>query len=635
MDGSITIKTKIDSSGIEGQLEQVNEKIKIQEEKYKNTKDSLNEITNSLKTNNAEVEGMVSNYEKLNSIIKDMQTKADSPKGLSTSGYDELNKYIAEREKLGNSIDKVNAKIVKEESQQKKLTLSLKQQKLQYDQLIGKKQKLEVEAFKKNTINVGKMNDGIKQSIKSLSRYALALFSLSTIYSFLSSSANSWLSSNDLGAKQLSANIEYMKWAIGKSLQPVIETLVSWMYKLLQLIGMVANALFKVNIFSKASAKDFESSKKSTAGIAKNTKEASNNLASFDKLDVLQENKDSKSGGGSDFAMPTTDLSGMDIEVPKWMKWIVENKDIILSVMSGVAAGLLAWKLGLDNLSDKGKPVLGIGIAIAGVIYLIQSVIKYLKDPSFENFGKVLTGIGLIIAGIAIAFGAWPVAIAGAIVAIIGIIISNWEKIKNFALGIGQWIEENFGLLGEIINVSIKDGLSAFEVLFGGVKQIFDGIIQIAKGDLAGGLKTIFAGIVNVIIGALNVMINALNVLISPARALIIAFGKVTGKNWNMSNIKIPSIPKVRLAKGAIVNNPRRGVDVNMGEDGAEVALPLENNTEWMDTLADKIASRTGGDRPLNIKATGTLSQLIRLLKLELDKEDDRRGGSMIKGGTI
>ena len=635
MDGSITIKTKIDSSGIEGQLEQVNEKIKIQEEKYKNTKDSLNEITNSLKTNNAEVEGMVSNYEKLNSIIKDMQTKADSPKGLSTSGYNELNKYIAEREKLGNSIDKVNAKIVKEESQQKKLTLSLKQQKLQYDQLIGKKQKLEVEAFKKNTINVGKMNDGIKQSIKSLSRYALALFSLSTIYSFLSSSANSWLSSNDLGAKQLSANIEYMKWAIGKSLQPVIETLVSWMYKLLQLIGMVANALFKVNIFSKASAKDFESSKKSTAGIAKNTKEASNNLASFDKLDVLQENKNSSGGSGSDFTMPSTDLGNMDMEVPGWMKWIVENKDIILSVMSGVAAGLLAWKLGLDNLSDKGKPVLGIGIAIAGVIYLIQSVIKYLKDPSFENFGKVLTGIGLVIAGIAIAFGAWPVAIAGAIVAIIGIIISNWEKIKNFALGIGQWIEENFGLLGEIINVSIKDGLSAFEVLFGGVKQIFDGIIQIAKGDLAGGLKTIFAGIVNVIIGALNVMINALNVLISPARALIIAFGKVTGKNWNMSNIKIPSIPKVRLAKGAIVNNPRRGVDVNVGENGAEMMLPLENNTEWMDILADKIASRSGGNGPINIKATGTLSQLIRLLKLELDKEDDRRGGSMIKGGTL
>lgn len=629
MDGSITLKTKIDSSGIEGQLEQVNEKIKIQEEKYKNTKDSLNEITNSLKTNNAEVEGMVSNYEKLNSIIKDMQTKADSPKGLSTNEYDKLDKYIAEREKLGNSIDKVNAKIIKEENQQKKLTLSLKQQKMLYDQLIGKKQKLEVEAFKKNTINVGKMNDGIKQSIKSLSRYALALFSLSTIYSFLSSSASSWLSSNDLGAKQLSANIEYMKWAIGKSLQPVIETLVSWMYKLLQLIGMVANALFKVNIFSKASAKDFESSKKSTAGIAKNTKETSNNLASFDKLDVLQENKDSKSGGGSDFTMPTTDLSSMNIEPPKWMQWILDNGDLIISIIGGVTAAILLLKLGVGGLIS-----LGIGIAIAGVIYLIQTVIKYLKDPSFENFGKILTGIGVIIAGIAIAFGAWPVAVAGAFVAIIGIIVSNWAKIKSFALGIGQWIEENFGLLGEVANVAIKNCLSAFETLYGGFKQIFDGIIAIARGDFANGLKSIFSGILNVLIASLNTTINAINVMLSPARALIIAFGKVAGKNWNMSNIRIPSIPRVRLAKGAIVNNPRRGVDVNVGEDGAEAMLPLENNTEWMDTLADKIASRTGGDRPLNIKATGTLSQLIRLLKLELDKEDDRRGGSMIKGGT-
>ena len=95
----------------------------------------------------------------------------------------------------------------------------------------------------------------------------------------------------------------------------------------------------------------------------------------------------------------------------------------------------------------------------------------------------------------------------------------------------------------------------------------------------------------------------------------------------------VSSLPK--LEKGGIANNPGRGVDVTFAENGAEMILPLENNTEWMDTLADKIASRTGGDRPLNIKATGSLSQLIRLLKLELDKEDDRRGGSMIKGGTL
>ena len=47
------------------------------------------------------------------------------------------------------------------------------------------------------------------------------------------------------------------------------------------------------------------------------------------------------------------------------------------------------------------------------------------------------------------------------------------------------------------------------------------------------------------------------------------------------------SIP--RLARGGIVNNPGRGVPLIAGEAGREAVLPLENHTEWMDILADKI----------------------------------------------
>jgi hypothetical protein len=32
-----------------------------------------------------------------------------------------------------------------------------------------------------------------------------------------------------------------------------------------------------------------------------------------------------------------------------------------------------------------------------------------------------------------------------------------------------------------------------------------------------------------------------------------------------------------------------------IGEAGKEAVLPLENNTEWMDKLADRIAARNGG----------------------------------------
>ena len=56
---------------------------------------------------------------------------------------------------------------------------------------------------------------------------------------------------------------------------------------------------------------------------------------------------------------------------------------------------------------------------------------------------------------------------------------------------------------------------------------------------------------------------------------------------FNLAPVSLP-----RLAKGAIVNNPGRGVDINAGEAGREAILPLDNYTEWMDELADKIAAR-------------------------------------------
>ena len=56
---------------------------------------------------------------------------------------------------------------------------------------------------------------------------------------------------------------------------------------------------------------------------------------------------------------------------------------------------------------------------------------------------------------------------------------------------------------------------------------------------------------------------------------------------YSSSNFNGNPLPK--LAVGGIVNRPGRGVPAIIGEAGAEAVLPLENNTEWMDILADKI----------------------------------------------
>ncbi|MCM1115604.1 MAG: hypothetical protein NC397_08930 [Clostridium sp.] len=82
---------------------------------------------------------------------------------------------------------------------------------------------------------------------------------------------------------------------------------------------------------------------------------------------------------------------------------------------------------------------------------------------------------------------------------------------------------------------------------------------------------------------------NVLQKAVDMINKVITALNKIPG-------INISKIPDVKLAKGGIVNNPGRGVQATIGEAGAEAVLPLENNTGWMDIMADKLAQRLVGN---------------------------------------
>ena len=118
----------------------------------------------------------------------------------------------------------------------------------------------------KSGFNIG---DSIKSGIKQVAKYALALFSLRGIYSILSNCAQSWLSSQNAQAKQLSANIEYMKYAMGSALAPVIQFATNCVYQLLKAVQSVIYALFRVNIFANASASAFKNAQKQAKNTSK------------------------------------------------------------------------------------------------------------------------------------------------------------------------------------------------------------------------------------------------------------------------------------------------------------------------------------------------------------------------------
>lgn len=492
----------------------------------------------------------------------------------------DVQKLEANYEKLGIKLDslrKKQTKLNQEQAQMGKLDLSGVQ------------------------TGIDNVNKGLNKTLKKVAKWSLAIFGIRSAYLAVRSTMGT-ISQYEDGMK---SNIDYIKYALAYTLKPVIEWILNAVVKLLQYVNYIARAWTGKNLFKTADA--FKDAQKGAKGL---NKELQKTTASFDEMNILQDTK--SGGGGADITAPNIDLTGMQGEVPEWLKWIVDNKDLILSVFAGVTVGLLAWKLGLTGIKS-----LGIGLAITGIIYGIQSIIEYLQDPSFENFGKIITGIGVAVAGVAIIFGAWPVAVGGAIAAIVGLIISNWEKVKGFMLNICKWLEDNFGLVGKIISGVIKTSLNLFEGLFKGVKQILDGIIKIFKGDFKNGISMAMKGIGNIIISVLNAVIEGFNAFIWPIRGLIVAAGKITGKSWTMDNIKIPRIPK--LAKGGIINQPGRGVPIGYGqaiggEKGqAEGVIPL-TDSQQMQLLGEAIG------RYVTINANITNTMNGRVISRELQK---------------
>lgn len=162
--------------------------------------------------------------------------------------------------------------------------------------------------------NIKGMGAGLKRGLGNVLKYATALFSLRSIYSALSSSANAWLSSQNSQAKQLSANIEYMKYAIGSVFAPVIEYVTNLVYSLMKAVQSLVYAFSGVNIFAKATA----SSMKNASGSAKQTSKSLSSIHS--EINNVSDNKSGGSGSGS----PDMDLSEVD-ETPNKIIDAIKN----------------------------------------------------------------------------------------------------------------------------------------------------------------------------------------------------------------------------------------------------------------------------------------------------------------------
>ena len=431
-------------------------------------------------------------------------------------------------------------------------------------------------------------------------------------------SAMSTISQYEDGMKN---NIDYIKYALAYTLKPIVEWILNAVVKLLQYVNYIAKAWTGKNLFKTADA--FKNAQKGAKGL---NKELQKTTASFDEMNVLQDTK-SGGGGGADITAPNIDLTGMQGEVPEWLQWIVDNKDLIISALFGIAGGIIAIKLGADLLMG-----LGIGLIIAGIVKMVKAIIDFIKDPSWDNFAKILEGLTVILIGVAIAMlavnaanpVAWIVLAIAAVAALAALIIENWDKIKKVLGTVGQWIYDHiikpvadfFSGLWQGIKDGVgsavqwvKDKFKTIVDFFGNLISKIVGLFKKIGTKVGDAISGAFKAVIN---GVLKAIENILNFPIKSINKLINVINKVPGIDLGT----LPTFKLPRLAKGGIINQPGRGIPVGSaigGERGQEGVIPL-TDSQQMQLLGEAIG------RYVTINANITNTMNGRVISRELQK---------------
>lgn len=578
-----------------------------------------------------------------------------------------------EIQQLNNELEIMNSKLSqsKEEANQLKNEIS--------DTFDSRKQLL---GFDNGIENIGNKIDKFKKKITRLVG-TVAIFNL--LRNSLTNLRNGFMSilkSDDnfnSSLNQIKANLMTAFAPIYTAVLPAINSL---MNSLSKLTGTIA--IFISNLFGQSLSDSTKQAKKLSKALDKTKKsgeEASGSLASFDKLEVIN---DTSSKG------TTSNEAGIDysgeiqystrlLEFLNGIKnFISQNREYILALFAGIASGLLAIKLGASGILG-----LGIGLVITGIILLIQDVINFLNDPTWEGFGKIITDIGILLLGLAVIFGGIPLAIAAGIAIIVGLIISNWETITGILSGVGDWIYKNVinpvinffknnwqGLLLFIVNPfagafkllydncegfrktvdnmlsKVKNAFStAFNSVKNTIKNIWNQILKLFKtgGQIFNGLKNgivdVFQTIVNALIDGINKIIstpfNKINGLLNTIRNVEVLKVKPFKGLWSQNPLPVPKIPK--LATGTVIP-PRHEFMAILGDQkhGTNIEAPLETikqaNREVMEEFIGSLMGLNNNEREIVFKNLTIVAQFgkkdftklvveaVRLAERELGK---------------
>lgn len=597
-------KTPNSIKNLENESKKAEKEVENLEKEYDSLIKKINEKEEHLDTeismgdlkDDSLVSSLQTETEKLNNDSLVLAEKLENVRDKASSLKQELEKArlnpknSTEIQELQSHLDNLNSKLSQTKDETNQVKEEIEEAFNQRKQLFN---------FSSGLNDVGKKIDKFKSRMTKL---IVTTFVFNLLRQGLNNLRNGFISllktdstfNNSLN--QIKANLMTAFAPIYNAVLPAINTLMNALSKVIGTIAMFVANLFNISL--EDAKKQAQGLSKALEGTSKSGKEASGALASFDKLEVINDNSGAQ---GSSLGSSDIDYSG-EIQYSQRLldflnqikDFVVENKNLILSLFTGILSSIFAIKMGCD-----GFKALGIGLVITGIILLIQDVINFLNDPTWEGFGKILTDIGIILLGLSVIIGSIPLAVAAAIAIIVGLVISNWETICGVLGEFGDWIYSNVikpvadffvGMWNRLVD-GAKGAWNGIKFIFStvasffkeiftnawsGVKNVFSTGGKIFMG-IVDGILSAFVAVVNTIITGINKVIslpfNGLNNILNKIHDISIL--GVEPFSWLTWRAPIPQLP--RLATGTVIP-PRHEFAAILGDQkhGTNIEAPLE-----------------------------------------------------------
>ena len=158
-----------------------------------------------------------------------------------------------------------------------------------------------------------------------------------------------------------------------------------------------------------------------------------------------------------------------------------------------------------------------------------------------------------------------------------------WSAAGNFFSGIWSSIKNAFGAVGSWFRDTFTKAWQGVKNVFSTGGKIFDGI----KDGIANVFKTVVNGIIGGINKVIAVPFNAINKALARIRDISIV--GLQPFSW-IKTFSVPQIPK--LETGAVLEKGQVGL---LEGNGAEAVVPLHQNRKWISAVARDMESATGG----------------------------------------